>query len=114
MKKIFQTIWAQISDGLEKSTVGTLVMFGCFGCIAYLTAKEGGSDTVESLITTAMIVAATLMGVNSVTDIFKINKTSSTSTTTIKGGCNSAIPPESITTDIYETSSPARDDVVDP
>lgn len=113
MKKIFQTIWARISDGLEKSTVGTLVMFGCFGCIAYLTAKEGGSDTVESLITTAMIVAATLMGVNSVADIFKINRTSSTSTTTIKGGCNSAIPPESTTTDTYETSSPDRS-VVDP
>lgn len=114
MKKIFQTIWSQISDGLEKSTVGTLVMFGCFGCIAYLTAKEGGSDTVESLITTAMIVAATLMGVNSVTDIFKINRTSSTSTTTIKGGCNSAIPPESSTTDTVETSSPASQNMVDP
>ena len=74
MKKFFQTIWAQIADGIEKSTVGTLVMFGCFGCIAYLTAKEGGSNTVESLLTTAMIVAATLMGVTSVADIFKIKR----------------------------------------
>lgn len=114
MKTIIRTLWAQLSDGLEKSTVGTLVMFGCFGCIAYLTAKEGGSDTVESLITTAMIVAATLMGVNSVTDIFKVNKTSTTSTTTIKGGCNSAIPPESTTMATYESSSHAGEQVVDP
>lgn len=89
MKKFFQIIWTQIADGIEKSTVGTLVMFGCFGCIVYLVAKEGGSDTVESLITTAMIVAATLMGVTSVADIFKINKT----TNTTKGNCNT-IPPE--------------------
>ena len=80
MKKIFQAIWSRISDGLEKSTVGALVMFGCFGCIVYLTVKEGGSDTVESLITTAMIVAATLMGVNSVADIFKVNRTNPTPT----------------------------------
>lgn len=114
MKRVIQTIWTQLSDGLEKSTVGTMVMFGCFGCIAYLTAKEGGSDTVESLITTAMIVAATLMGVNSVTDIFKINKTSSTSTTTIKGGCNSAIPPESTVIDTFESTSRPKDEVIDP
>jgi len=74
MKKFFCNILAQISDGLEKSTVGTVIMFGCFGCIVYLVTKEGGSDTVESLITTAMIVAATLMGVNSITDIFKITR----------------------------------------
>lgn len=89
MKKFFQTIWTQIADGIEKSTVGTLVMFGCFGCIAYLVAREGGSNTVESLITTAMIVAATLMGVTSVADIFKTNKT----TNITKGNCNT-IPPE--------------------
>ena len=89
MKKFFQTICAQIADGIEKSTVGTLVMFGCFGCIAYLAAKEGGSAVVESLITTAMVVAATLMGVTSVVDIFKINKTANTT----KENCNT-IPPE--------------------
>lgn len=74
MKKFFSNILSQVVDGLEKSTVGALIMFGCFGCIIYLTAKEGGSDTVESLITTAMIVAATLMGVNSIADVFKINR----------------------------------------
>ena len=64
----------QLSDGLEKSTVGTIVMLGAFGLIVYLTVVEGGTDTVDDLITTAMIVAATLMGVNSVADIFKVSK----------------------------------------
>lgn len=75
MKKVIQWIGQQLSDGLEKSTVGTMVLFGCFGCIVYLVAKEGGTDTVDSLITTAMIISATLLGVNSVADIFKVNKT---------------------------------------
>ena len=71
MKKIWSWVWEQLNDGLEKSTVGMLTLFGVFGCIVYLMLKEGGSNAVESLLTTAMIVAATLMGVNSVTDIFK-------------------------------------------
>lgn len=75
MKKFFTWVKEQLSDGLEKSTVGTMTMFGCFLLIAYLTIKEGGSDTVDDLITTAMIVSATLMGVTSIADIFKVNKT---------------------------------------
>jgi hypothetical protein len=73
IKKFLNWSTDQLSDGLEKSTVGTLMLFGCFGCIVYLTIKEGGSETVESLITTAMIVSATLLGVNSVADVFKVN-----------------------------------------
>lgn len=75
MKKFITWVQQQLSDGIERSTVGTLVMFGCFACIAYLTIKEGGSDVVDDLITTAMIVSATLMGVTSIADIFKVNKT---------------------------------------
>lgn len=76
MKKLVQWIIQQLSDGIERSTIGTLVMFGCFGCIVYLVFKDGGTETVESLLTTAMIISATMLGVNSVADIFKINKTS--------------------------------------
>lgn len=73
MKKILNSIWMQLADGIEKSTTGTIIMFGCFALVAYLTFKEGGSDTVDDLITTMAIVGATLLGVNSVTDIFKVN-----------------------------------------
>jgi coenzyme F420-reducing hydrogenase gamma subunit len=73
IKKALKWCGEQLSDGLEKSTIGTVMLFGCFGCIVYLTIKEGGSDTVESLITTAMIISATLLGVNSVADVFKVN-----------------------------------------
>lgn len=82
MRKIWGWIVEQLSDGLEKSTVGTITMFGVLGCIVYLTLKEGGSQAVESLLTTAMIVSATLMGVNSVTDIFKKTENTNISSTT--------------------------------
>lgn len=71
LKNLWSILAADLADGVEKSTVGTIVMFGCLLLITKLTFAEGGSDTVADLITTAMIVAATLMGVNSVTDIFK-------------------------------------------
>lgn len=76
MKKFLCWVQGQLSDGLEKSTVGTMIMFGCFLLIAYLTIKEGGSDVVNDLITTAMIVSATLMGVTSIANIFKVDRTS--------------------------------------
>lgn len=90
--KFLSRIFEQLSDGLEKSTVGTLIMFGCFGCIIYLVIKDGGSDTVDSLLTSAMIVAATLMGVNSVVDVFKINKSTNVNKTT--GACGQPTPEE--------------------
>lgn len=60
---------------MEFETLGFAKFEGGFACIAYLTIKEGGSDTVDDLLTTAMIVSATLMGVTSIADIFKVNKT---------------------------------------
>lgn len=74
-KGFWEAVLWNLQDGLEKGTVGTITMFCCMGCIFYLTIHEKGSTVVESLISTAMIVAATLMGVNSVTDIFKQTKT---------------------------------------
>ena len=71
MGKFFAWIAGQLADGLEKSTVGAISMFAVIACIVYLVIVEGGTATVDSLLTTAMIVSATLMGVNSVTEIFK-------------------------------------------
>lgn len=89
MIKFWKWIALQLADGLEKSTVGAISMFAVIACVIYLVIVEGGTHTVDSLLTTAMIVSATLMGVNSVTDIFKksdnrtltINETINTTTT---------------------------------
>lgn len=74
-KKFWATIIEELADGLEKSTVGALVMFASMGCIVYLVIKEGGSATVDSLLTMSMIVSAALMGVNSITEAFKRSDT---------------------------------------
>lgn len=71
MRNFWRFIVHKLSDGIEKSTTGMLIMLVCMGLILYLTLKEGGSGTVSDLISMAMIVAAALMGVNSITDIFK-------------------------------------------
>lgn len=96
MGKFIAWIATQLADGLEKSTVGAISMFAIIACIVYLVIAEGGTHTVDSLLTTAMIVAATLMGVNSVTEIFKksdhrtlnINETINTNTTTSNTSTN--------------------------
>lgn len=93
MKKFLRWVQDQLSDGLDRSTVGAMTLFGCFCCIAFLTIKEGGSETVDDLITTAMIVSATLMGVTSIADIFKVNKR----TITTPSG------------EVYEESKPASE-----
>ena len=61
----------ELSDGVEKSTVGTIVMFTSMACIVYLVFKEGTNEIVDDLLTMAMIVSASLLGVNSIADIFK-------------------------------------------
>lgn len=103
--KLFTNILTKISDGLERSTVGTIVMLGCLGMIGYLCVKEGGTDTVNDLITTAMIVAASLMGVTSIADIFKVEKSSHSSVNTTIEKKNST--EKTITETIEETT---RDD----
>lgn len=80
MKKFYAWVIEQLSDGIEKTTVGAWTMFGSFCCIIYLTIRYGAVEIVESLLTTAMIISATLMGVNSLADIFKVNKTATKAT----------------------------------
>lgn len=92
--KFFRWIADELSDGIEKSTVGAVCMFATMGCIIYLVIKDGSNEFVDDLLTMAMIVSATLLGVNSVADIFKRtdNKTINKSeTTTITNSKNESI-----------------------
>ena len=63
---IWRHIGNSLADGIEKHTVGVIGMFSSIAFITYLLIKEGGSATVESLITTLMIVSAALMGITSI------------------------------------------------
>lgn len=55
----------------SKRVSGILSLIVSLGCIVYLTIDEGGTTVVESLIQTTLIMAACLLGVSSVTSIWK-------------------------------------------
>lgn len=80
MANIWTHIATKLADGIEKQTVGMIGMFSSIGFILWLLIKEGGSATVESLITTLIIVSAALMGINSISSAISTSHTKSTST----------------------------------
>lgn len=54
-----------------KRVFGSITLMVSLGCTTYLTVIEGGTQTVENLIQTAFIIAASLLGIASITSIWK-------------------------------------------
>lgn len=65
----------------SKRVSGIITLLISLGCVIYLTVDEGGTSVVENLIQTAMIIAASLLGISSVTSIWKGGKTNNTDQT---------------------------------
>lgn len=55
----------------SKRVMGVIVLTVCMICTCWLVWKEGGTSTVENLLQTLMIMAAALLGISSVTGIWK-------------------------------------------
>lgn len=55
----------------SKRLVGAFVIVAAIGCVIFLTIVEHGTSTVENLLTTAMVIGASLLGISSVTGIWK-------------------------------------------
>ena len=55
----------------SKRIMGTVVLVICLICTSWLVYKEGGTQVVENLLQTLMIMAAALLGISSVTSIWK-------------------------------------------
>ena len=60
----------------SKRIFGALIFLVCLGCIVYLVANEGGTQVVENLLQTAMFMAAGLLGISTVTGIWRDSKKS--------------------------------------
>lgn len=60
----------------SKRVMGILVLLVCLACIIYLVIAEGGTGVVENLLQTGMVMAASLLGISSVTSIWKGNQVS--------------------------------------
>lgn len=55
----------------SKRASGVFLLIIAMGCTVYLTITEGGSDVVSDLLQTAMFIAAGLLGITSITGIWK-------------------------------------------
>lgn len=53
----------------SKRLFGGITILVVLGCIIMLVIKEGGTDVVENLLITAMILGASLLGISSVSNI---------------------------------------------
>lgn len=57
----------------SKRVMGIIIISICLMCTCWLVWNEGGTQVVENLLQTLMIMAAALLGISSVTSIFKKN-----------------------------------------
>lgn len=73
--KFFKSMLSSSSEVSSKRVSGMLALVISLACIIYLTIDEGGSTTVESLIQTTLIMSSCLLGVSSVTSIWKAERT---------------------------------------
>lgn len=73
-REFFREMLSENGVGSSKRLVGFISIIVTLGCIIYLTIAEGCSTCVESLLQTVIISACALLGVSSVTSIFKQKK----------------------------------------
>ena len=78
LAKFIYNMFSGTGEVSSKRVSGLLSLLVSLGCIVYLTIDEGGTSVVESLLQTALIMASCLLGVSSVTSIWKHNKTTTT------------------------------------
>lgn len=73
-------------DISAKRLTGFLLILACIVCIIWLTATEGGTDVVESLLQTSIITGCSLLGLSSVTSIWRKGRIQT-------GGAQGELPP---------------------
>ena len=71
------------SNGMlsSKRVMGVVILTVCMLCTIWLVYSEGGTQVVENLLQTLMIMAAALLGISSVTGIWKNGKITNTEST---------------------------------
>lgn len=55
----------------SKRVMGVFIILIVMGCMIYLVWREGGTMVVENLLQTSLIIAASLLGISSITGIWK-------------------------------------------
>ena len=65
----------------SKRVMGVIVLTVCVICTCWLVYAEGGTQVVENLLQTLMIMAAALLGISTITGIWRNGKHSETAKT---------------------------------
>lgn len=70
-KTFLYEVFSEKGIGSSKRVAGMIAEVIALLCVVYLTISEGGSNCVQSLLETTIITGACLLGVASVTGIWK-------------------------------------------
>jgi len=71
MRKFLREVFSENGVGSSKRILGTLMLIVCLVCVVYLVFSEGGTSVVENILITTTAVGAGLLGLSSVTSIWK-------------------------------------------
>lgn len=74
MKDFIKDIFSENGVGSSKRVVGAIAYLVVLICMIWLTITSGATQIVENLLTTLIISASALLGLSSVTNIFKNKK----------------------------------------
>lgn len=75
-REFWREIFSENGIGSSKRIVGTLSMLVALGCIIYLTITEGCTNCVEGLLQVLIITSCSLLGLSSITSIWKTGEIS--------------------------------------
>ena len=67
----------------SKRVMGVIVLTVCMICTCWLVWSEGGTAVVENLLQTLMIMAAALLGISSITGIWRKGEKTEIKTDTV-------------------------------
>jgi hypothetical protein len=74
-KDFWRLVFCENGSPSSKRVMGAICLVVCLFCLVWLTIKEGGTRVVENIMQTLLIVSSALLGISSVTSIWKGNKT---------------------------------------
>lgn len=75
-REFWREMLSENGKGSSKRLFGGIAILVALGCIIYLTVTEGCTDCVEGLLQVLIITSCSLLGLSSVTGIWKNGKVS--------------------------------------
>ena len=75
-REFWREMLSENGNGSSKRLFGGIAILVALGCIIYLTVTEGCTDCVEGLLQVLIITSCSLLGLSSITGIWKNGKVS--------------------------------------